>query len=186
MYSFIRNDNNSFSDYSRIYEVYDDNELVTCLVFGLDKTLNKYFICQLGDYVLYNKYNLTESEVDSNKIILSIYEFLNLLSILDPSDFIIKEGIDLSELTIDNTVIYISDIEPYGIEGLRTPYEYSNYLLDNYIIEPMYYEDLVEDKYEDYDYIDIKELYEETTYPDISLYCSINYNKLKSYCESIH
>jgi hypothetical protein len=186
MYSFIRNDNNSFSDYSRIYEVYYDNELVTCLVFGLDKTLNKYFICQLGDYVLYNKYNLTENEVDSNKIILSIYEFLNLLFLLEPSDFMIKKGIELPKLSLDNTVIYISDIEPYGIEDLRTPYEYSNYLLDNNIVCPIYYEDLVEDKYKDYDYYELEEDYKETIDPDLSLYCSIDYNKLKLCCKSIH
>jgi hypothetical protein len=103
---------------------------------------------------------------------------------LKSSDFIIEKGIELPELTIDNTVMYISDVEPYGVEELRTPYEYCNLLLDNYIAEPIYYEDLIEDEYKDYDYIDIKELYKKEEF-DISLYCDINYDKLKLYYELI-
>ena len=46
MYSFIRNDKHSFTEWSRIYDVYNgDGEIETSLVVGYDQTINEYFIC---------------------------------------------------------------------------------------------------------------------------------------------
>ena len=107
MYSFIRNDNNSWSSYSRLYEVYDNNELITCLVFGYDKILNKYFLCQLGNYMLSDKYDLTEEKIDSNKTLTAMYQFLSLSFLLDTSDILSANINNLPDITIDNIYIYI-------------------------------------------------------------------------------
>ena len=46
MYSFIRNDKHSFTEWSRVYDVYNNyGEIETSLVVGYDQTISEYFIC---------------------------------------------------------------------------------------------------------------------------------------------
>jgi hypothetical protein len=45
--SFVKNDKNSFSYKSTVYDVFDDNKLLTSIVIGYDEDVNKFYLTYL-------------------------------------------------------------------------------------------------------------------------------------------
>ena len=166
IYSFVRNDENSFSSISRIYEVYRNNEIITCLVVGIDCELNKYFVTILGDNLLSRRYNLEYDDMSTTEFVVILYEFLEyVLPLSSYEDFIsneyLRNGRIVSNKFVpvikDNFVFYSSSIEPYynedlgeydGVYALDDPH--TNFLLDEGIITPTLIEDYDAENYVPY------------------------------------
>lgn len=192
MYSFIRNDKNSFMESSRVYEVYDEShKLLTCLVVGYDFHLDKYYICQCGQYILENVYQLNQDEIKPLITINAIYLLINLLTLLDVTDIVNKKyQEEYPDITPENFILYISSVEPKEYndeideyEGIYAECDYDQALLDNDIAIPEFIENCnADDDYIIFDYYELTELYLYDSESDISLYCSIDMDKLEAYC----
>lgn len=159
-YSFVRNDENSFSSISRVYEVYKGEELITCLVIGIDSMLDKYFITMLGDNMLSSKYGLDYDSISSIEFVAVLYDFFNnaidffTREDLVPDDTFYEKFVPLKRY---NFVFYSSNIEPYYNEdlgeydGVYSPEDnHTNFLLDIGIITPIWMEDPYKEEYVPY------------------------------------
>ena len=190
IYSFVRNDETSFSSISRIYEVYRNNKIITCLVIGIDYELNKYFVTILGDNILSRRYDLEYDDISTTEFIAILYEFLEyILPLSSYEDFVSNEYLcigglvpnKLGPVIKDNFVFYSSSIEPYynedlveydGVYALYDPH--TNFLLDEGIITPTWIEDCNAEEYMPYtlnNALDIEE--------DFSIYSKIDFDLLE-------
>ena len=110
----------------------------------------------LGDTVLERSYGLSYNSIGEATFIEILYEFFNLLPLMTKEDIQNEyyHPVDMVSLTKENVVLYSSEMMPYYDEDLD---EYTgiyseddlhtNYLLDNYIIEPIFIEDYEQDEY---------------------------------------
>ena len=158
-YSFIKNDITSFSALSRVYDVYYTecpNEIITAIVIGYNEPLEKYFITMLGENLLERYYDLNYRSIGEATFIEILYEFFELLPLMSKDD--VHNGYyfqpDMVELKKQNIILYSSEMAPYYDEELdeytgiySEDDQHTNYLLDNYIIEPIFIEDYENDEY---------------------------------------
>ena len=191
-FTFIKNDKNSFNNFSRVYEVYDyDNKdsLRTALVIGYIYKIKKYYITTLGDESLRYNYDLERDIVTTTEFVAILQEFFNIVEFIDPSDFITDKTvlIDCVPLQKENFVTYVTEVEPYynedidAYDGSLVTYEDDNarYLMDEGIFNvSTMYNDL-DDEYEPYDYAKFKEYWFETS--DTEIYCEIDFDKLYNF-----
>ena len=150
-YSFIRNDKVRFNNYSVFYDVYDDNELLTTLIVGYEKALEKFFItylCHDRFYEEYNERQNTDIKVWRKIIIdfVDIFESLFTLDDIVSEKYIYRRDIT-TELKKENILYYISNLrldeEDYRPITSDNGEEYLDELLENEYLIP---------KYIDYDY----------------------------------
>ena len=191
-FTFIKNDKNSFNNFSRVYEVYDyDNKdsLRTALVIGYIYKIKKYYITTLGAESLRYNYDLERDIVTTTEFVAILQEFFNIVEFIDPSDFIADKTvlIDCVPLQKENFVTYVTEVEPYynedidAYDGSLVTYEDDNarYLMDEGIFNvSTMYNDL-DDEYEPYDYAKFKEYWFETS--DTEIYCEIDFDKLYNF-----
>lgn len=191
-FTFIKNDKNSFNNFSRVYEVYDyDNKdsLRTALVIGYIYKIKKYYITTLGAESLRYNYDLERDIVTTTEFVAILQEFFNIVEFIDPSDFITDKTvlIDCVPLQKENFVTYVTEVEPYynedidAYDGSLVTYEDDNarYLMDEGIFNvSIMYNDL-DDEYEPYDYAKFKEYWFETS--DTEIYCEIDFDKLYNF-----
>ena len=190
-FSFIKNDGNSFSHYSRVYEVYNHDEeryLRTALVIGYLPAIEKYYITMLGDSPLDYHYNLEPNSITTKEFISILKEFFNFLEFMEPNDFIIDRAtlIDCASLTRENFLAYVSEVELYfneeleDYDGLVTYNDpHSNYLMDEDIFIPNIMCNDSTEEYEPYDYNTFSDYWLNTD--SVEFYCEIDFDKLYSY-----
>lgn len=191
-FTFIKNDKNSFNNFSRIYEVYDyDNKdsLRTALVIGYIFKIKKYYITTLGAESLSYNYSLEKDNITTTEFVAILQEFFNIIEFIDPSDFIIDKTvlIDCVPLQKENFITYVADVEPYYNEdidahdGSIVTYEDDNarYLMDEGIFNVCTMYNDLDDEYEPYDYALFKEHWFETSGTEI--YCEIDFDKLYNF-----
>lgn len=190
-FSFIKNDGNSFSHYSRVYEVYNHDEerhLRTALVIGYLPAIEKYYITMLGDSPLDYHYNLEPNSITTEEFISILKEFFNFLEFMEPNDFIIDRAalIDCASLTRENFLAYVSEVEPYfneeledydGIVAYNDPH--SNYLMDEDIFIPYMMCNDSTEEYEPYDYNTFSDYWLDDE--SVEFYCEIDFDKLYNY-----
>lgn len=191
-FTFIKNDKNSFNNFSRVYEVYDyDNKdsLRTALVIGYIYRINKYYITTLGTESLRYNYDLERDIVTTTEFVAILQEFFNIVEFIDPSDFITDKAvlIECAPLLKENFITYVTEVEPYynedidAYDGSIVTYEDDNarYLMDEGIfnVSTMYSD--INGEYEPYDYALFKEYWFETS--DIEIYCEIDFDKLYNF-----
>lgn len=191
-FTFIKNDKNSFNNFSRVYEVYDyDNKdsLRTALVIGYIYRINKYYITTLGTESLRYNYDLERDIVTTTEFVAILQEFFNIVEFIDPSDFITDKAvlIECVPLLKENFITYVTEVEPYynedidAYDGSIVTYEDDNarYLMDEGIfnVSTMYSD--INGEYEPYDYALFKEYWFETS--DIEIYCEIDFDKLYNF-----
>ena len=192
MYSFIKNDENSFSNFSRVYEVYNYDEeryLRTAFVIGYLPGIEKYFITLLGDNPLYSNYRMDHSDIFTEEFISILKEFFNFLDFMDPSDFIIDEIqlINCAPLKKENFFAYVSEVEPYfnedidDYDGSLVTYDddHSRYLMDEDIFIPSIMCNDEKEEYEPYNYNIFFDYWHDGC--GVEFYCDIDFNKLYSY-----
>ena len=190
-FSFIKNDGNSFSHYSRVYEVYNHDEeryLRTALVIGYLPAIEKYYITMLGDSPLDYHYNLEPNSITTEEFISILKEFFNFLEFVEPKDFIIDEItlINCAHLKRENFLAYVSEVELYfneeleDYDGLVTYNDpHSNYLMDEDIFIPNIMCNDSTEEYEPYDYNTFSDYWLNTD--SVEFYCEIDFDKLYSY-----
>jgi hypothetical protein len=191
-FSFIKNDENSFSYYSRVYEVYDYNKgryLRTAFVIGYLPGIEKYYITMLGYEPLYSNYVLRSNDISTEEFISILKEFFNFLEFMDPSDFIIDEVqlIDCAPLIKENFFAYVSEVEPYfnedidDYDGSLVTYDddHSRYLMDEDIFIPSVMCNDSTEEYEPYDYNIFSDYWLNSD--SVEFYCEIDFDKLYSY-----
>lgn len=190
-FSFIKNDENSFSYYSRVYEVYNYDEeryLRTALVIGYLPGIEKYYITMLGDGPLDCNYNLEPNDISTEEFISILKEFFNFLDFVEPSDFVIDRtaSIDYASLKKENFLAYVSEVEPYfneeledydGIVTYSDPH--SNYLMDEDIFIPYMMCNDSTEEYEPYDYNTFSDYWLDDE--SVEFYCEIDFDKLYNY-----
>lgn len=190
-FSFIKNDGNSFSYFSRVYEVYNYDEeryLRTALVIGYLTGIEKYYITMLGDGPLDSNYNLDPNDISTEEFMSILKEFFNFLEFMEPKDFIIDETtlINYAHLKRENFLAYVSEVEPYfneeledydGIVTYSDPH--SNYLMDEDIFIPSIMCSDSTNKYESYDYNTFSDYWLDDE--SVEFYCEIDFDKLYSY-----
>lgn len=191
-FSFIKNDGNSFSYFSRIYEVYNYDEeryLRTALVIGYLTGIEKYYITMLGDGPLDSNYNLDPNDISTEEFMSILKEFFNFLEFMEPKDFIIDETtlINCAHLKRENFLAYVSEVEPYfdeeledydgGIVTYSDPH--SNYLMDEDIFIPSVMCNDSTEEYEPYDYNTFSDYWLDDE--SVEFYCEIDFDKLYSY-----
>ena len=184
-YSFVRNDKVRFNNYSTFYDVYDDNELLTTLIVGYEKAIEKFFItylCHDRFYEEHNERQNTDIKVWRKIIIdfVDIFESLFTLDDIVSEKYIYRRDIT-TELKKENILYYISNLrldeEDYRPVTSDNGEEYLDELLENEYLIP---------KYIDCDYFgkDRLESYSIDTFADIyydmdlidSIYATINYD----------
>ena len=190
-FSFIKNDGNSFSHYSRVYEVYNHDEeryLRTALVIGYLPAIEKYYITMLGDSPLDYHYNLEPNSITTKEFISILKEFFNFLEFMEPNDFIIDKAalLDCDSLTRENFLAYVSEVDLYfneeleDYDGLVTYNDpHSNYLMDEDIFIPNIMCNDSTEEYEPYDYNTFSDYWLNTD--SVEFYCEIDFDKLYSY-----
>ena len=190
-FSFIKNDGNSFSYYSRVYEVYNYDEerhLRTALVIGHLSDIEKYYITMLGDGPLDVNYNLEPNSISTEEFISILKEFFNFLEFMEPKDFIIDETLltYCTPLKMENFLAYVSEVEPYfneelddydGIVTYSDPH--SNYLMDEDVFIPYIMCNDSTEEYEPYDYNIFSDYW--LNNDSVEFYCEIDFDKLYSY-----
>lgn len=194
-FSFVKNDENSFSTDSRIYEVYDyHNEkryLRTVLVIGYLPGLKKYYITILGNGPLYSKYGIEKVDIPHDEYVSILQGFFNFIDFMDPSDFLINQEMlfRCEPLKKENFLIYTSDMEPYfdeeldDYDGTIISYDdmHASYLIEENIFKPiLMYRYEIEEDYEPFDYELFKYYYLEGDF-DVEIYCEIDFDKLYNY-----
>lgn len=195
-YSFIISDENSFSRFSRVYEVYDtkENKQKTAFVIGYDFILGKYYITLLGYGLLLKKYDLTIDDITTTEFTEILYDFFNdILPFMSLED-LITDKTDTSQcpsLTKENFVVYVSDIEPYYMEdtdeyeGIQsTTDHHSSFLMDIGVLIPAFLNITDNEEYVPYDFASFLDAYYDTS--EIELYCDIDYDLLKKEYDNIH
>ena len=116
MYSFERNDNNSFSYISRLYDVYegDDRESpITSLVVGYDENMNQYFVCYWSAEAFNSEYgHYPDKSIETWKEVMN--EFIALFELIFDKSDVIQEGHftakkieEMPELTRENLLYYV-------------------------------------------------------------------------------
>jgi hypothetical protein len=191
-FTFIKNDKNSFNNFSRVYEVYDyDNKdsLRTALVIGYISRIKKYYITTLGAESLRFNYDLERDIVTTTEFVAILQEFFNIVEFIDPGDFIIDKTvlIECVPLQKENFLTYVTEVEPYynedieAYDGTIVTYEDDNarYLMDEGIFNVCTMYNDIDDKYEPYDYALFKEHWFETS--DTEIYCEIDFDKLYNF-----
>jgi hypothetical protein len=191
-FTFIKNDKNSFNNFSRVYEVYDyDNKdsLRTALVIGYISRIKKYYITTLGAESLRFNYDLERDIVTTTEFVAILQEFFNIVEFIDPGDFIIDKTvlIECVPLQKENFLTYVTEVEPYynedieAYDGTIVTYEDDNarYLMDEGIFNVCTMYNDIDDKYEPYDYALFKEYWFETS--DTEIYCEIDFDKLYNF-----
>lgn len=184
MLTFIRNDQSSFNNNSRVYDVYDEaNELLTQIVIGYDSELNKYFVCY---YALQNFYDANERYPERNIVFWSelindfIFAFENLFDKVDLiKDSYLYNLSGLPELKKENlyywvgSCYYDSDINlPQSVDEEEW---YIDELLQQECLIPVAYE--YEDEYKDYDIDDFRNDYYDQEEAVNGILCEIDYDK---------
>lgn len=188
MYSFERDDKDSFAYISRIYSVYDGDDRtspILALVAGYDKEMNKYFICYLAIENFNSRHgHYPDRSIDTWQEVIN--EFIILFEhVFDKTDLIdenhyTQEAIDsMPELTRENLLYYASSCEyDYDVE-LPQVIDSMEYTVDEAIqkryLIPAYFED--EEKYVEYfepEFIDYIYNYDYVE----SMYFTINFNEI--------
>jgi hypothetical protein len=189
-FTFIKNDKYSFNRFSRVYEVYDnDNTLKTVLVIGYISRIKKYYIATLGSESLSYVYGLSNDNITITEFVTILQEFFNIIEFIEPDDFIIDKTLltDCIPLQKENFLTYIVEAEPYynedieAYDGSIVTYEDDNarYLMDEGIFNISVMYNGINDEYEPYDYALFKEYWFETS--DIEIYCEIDFDKLYNF-----
>jgi hypothetical protein len=191
-FTFIKNDKYSFNRFSRVYEVYDnDNKdsLKTVLVIGYISRIKKYYIATLGSESLSYVYGLSNDNITITEFVTILQEFFNIIEFIEPDDFIIDKTLltDCIPLQKENFLTYIVEAEPYynedieAYDGSIVTYEDDNarYLMDEGIFNISVMYNGINDEYEPYDYALFKEYWFETS--DIEIYCEIDFDKLYNF-----
>lgn len=191
-YTFIKNDKNSFNNFSRVYEVYDydnRNPLRTVLVIGYISIIKKYYITVLGDGPLWSSYNLESNDISTEEFASILKEFFNIIEFTDPDDFIIDKTLlaNCTPLQKENFLTYVAEVEPYynedidAYDGSLVTYEDDNarYLMDEGIFNASVMYNGIDDEYEPYDFAKFKECWFETS--DAEIYCEIDFDKLYNF-----
>lgn len=127
-----------FSAISNVYNVYYDNEPRTVLVFGYEKLLEKYFICECGPVAD----DVTERCYYVSDLIPIIVEFIdNIIPCLEKSEVISniktfdeKFINEMPDLCLDNIVYYTSYCEERNLE----------YWFDDAMIDELYHDDFLD------------------------------------------
>ncbi len=184
-YYFERRDDNSFSNYSRVYDVIDakTGDFIVAYVIGYDSQAINFFITPLGDSVLQDKYHTSIYSISNHKIASSLYEFFNVLQFMDTKDFV-DENYDKkisAELTKENFVFYISEV-CIEDDNIKSYCPFSTEMLRHNVLIPKFMENFDLDKYEPYDYSELVDAVCNDLC-DVGLYCEIDFNKLKKYIE---
>jgi hypothetical protein len=167
-FTFIKNDKYSFNRFSRVYEVYDnDNTLKTVLVIGYISRIKKYYIATLGSESLSYVYGLSNDNITITEFVTILQEFFNIIEFIEPDDFIIDKTLltDCIPLQKENFLTYIVEAEPYynedieAYDGSIVTYEDDNarYLMDEGIFNISVMYNGINDEYEPYDYALFKE-----------------------------
>ena len=122
-YSFIKNDKNSFSDLSRVYDVYYTDcpdTVITAIVIGYNSPLEKYFVTMLGENLLEGRYDLNYNSIGEATFIEILYEFFELIPLMTKDD--VQNGyynpIEMATLEKQNIILYSSEMMPYYDEDL--------------------------------------------------------------------
>jgi hypothetical protein len=191
-FTFIKNDKYSFNRFSRVYEVYDnDNKdsLKTVLVIGYISRIKKYYIATLGSESLSYVYGLSNDNITITEFVTILQEFFNIIEFIEPDDFIIDKTLltDCVPLRKENFITYVAEVEPYynedidAYDGSIVTYEDDNarYLMDEGIFNVSVMYNGINEKYEPYDYALFKEYWFETS--DIEVYCEIDFDKLYNF-----
>jgi hypothetical protein len=191
-FTFIKNDKYSFNRFSRVYEVYDnDNKdsLKTVLVIGYISRIKKYYIATLESESLSYVYGLSNDNITITEFVTILQEFFNIIEFIEPDDFIIDKTLltDCIPLQKENFLTYIVEAEPYynedieAYDGSIVTYEDDNarYLMDEGIFNISVMYNGINDEYEPYDYALFKEYWFETS--DIEIYCEIDFDKLYNF-----
>ena len=149
-YSFIRTDK-TFNRYSTFYDVYDDDELLTTLIIGYEKEIEKFFItylCYDRFYEENNKAQNTNIKVWRKIIIDFVYIFESIFTLDDivSEKYTYRRNIT-TELKKENILYFISNLrldeENYRPVTSDNGEEYLSELLENEYLIP---------EYIDYDY----------------------------------
>jgi hypothetical protein len=189
-FTFIKNDKYSFNRFSRVYEVYDnDNTLKTVLVIGYISRIKKYYIATLGSESLSYVYGLSNDNITITEFVTILQEFFNIIEFIEPDDFIIDKTLltECVPLLKENFITYVAEVEPYynedieAYDGSIVTYEDDNarYLMDEGIFNVSVMYNGINDEYEPYDYALFKEYWFETS--DIEIYCEIDFDKLYNF-----
>ncbi len=120
MYSFERNDRNSFAYSSRVYDVFEGDDRtspILSLVVGYDQIMNEYFVCYLATEPFNSDYgHYPDRSINTWQEVMS--EFIMLFEcVFDKTDIIqenhfTKERIEeMPDLTRDNLLYYSSSCD---------------------------------------------------------------------------
>lgn len=179
--SFIRNDKDRFRNKCTIYDIFDDNELLTSIVVGYDKNINKFYLTYLAYITFFDKYKKEQDRSFSTwrKIIL---EFIDLFeNVFTKEDIVYNKSNEITiDLTRDNVLYYISELgfdeDKYEIYATDNGEQYLNDLLNDDYLQPVYISDI--DEYIDYNIDVAADIYYNTDTID-SIYAKINYDLLR-------
>ena len=193
MYSFIRNDKHSFTEWSRVYDVYNgDGELETSLVIGYDQTISEYFICYHAIESFKNYYGYYPK--DSTLLWIDIMlEFIDVFeNAWDASDVIDENCIlnpaKMPKLTRDKLYYYLPECNNYNYVDECPRYEIEN---EDYIDELLITKCLVPYKFEGNSDENDDDIYpfteedyngyiDECDYVD-AIYCRIDFDAMMEY-----
>ena len=193
MYSFIRNDKHSFTEWSRIYDVYnEDGEIETSLVVGYDQTLSEYFVCYHAIERFHDYYG--HYPKDSALLWIDIMlEFIDAFeNAWDASDVISENCIlnpaKMPKLTRDKLYYYLPDCSGYNYVDECPRYEMAE---EDYIDELLITKCLIPYKFEGSSEVNDDEIYPftEEDYNEYidecdcvdSIYCKIDFNAMMEY-----
>ena len=158
MYSFERNDELSWSVYSRVYLVRntDFNEIIASFVIGYDRIDNLYYIAPAG-YMVIEKLNksgifLPKLTFEEQKAILC--DFFKSLHFMEPADLIDANYYPYGIAAMKKMNFYFHSSEVYfstANELSMTHYDSDwNELLDNEILIPYKFDSIELDNIRDY------------------------------------
>lgn len=192
MLTFIRNNQRSFNANSRVFDVYDEfNMLQTQVVVGYDSRLHKYYLCYYSIESFYehnDRYPAKDIFFWSELINDFIFAFENLFDKIDLiRDSRTFDMTTLPELKRENLYYWVGAC--YYDEDLEMPQMvneeewYLDELLQNDCLIPMIYE--YEDEYKDYDYKEFEEDYNLQEEAIDGVLCDIDYDKIIELVNSI-
>lgn len=190
-YSFIKNDQSSFSPLSGVYDIHDlynFNKVKTVLVIGYEPSLNKYYITMLGDDPLYLKYGLYKEDITISQYLSVLREFFEHIDngLIDIEDIVNDKSyitVDTAPLDKDNFLYYMNEPSAYYDEDLERHHglvfeedDHCTFLIDEKICLPYIIEDCGREEQHLYSFNLFYELWNENA--ELDLWCAIDFKKL--------
>ncbi len=192
MYSFERDDKDSFAYISRIYNVYDGDDRtspILALVAGYDEVMDKYFVCYLAAENFKSRHNhYPDRSIDTWKEIMN--EFIVLFECMfDKTDLLeenhyTRERIEeMPELTRENLLYYVGSCDYDEIRELPIVIDDADSVADEAIqkkyLIPAYYEESFNSGMVEYNEDEFLQFIIDEEYTE-SMYFTIDFNKINN------